>query len=481
MLCDVVSLNIWAKLAYMKSFIIASSMLFIGIASMFTQSEMNLTFNAPDKVRSGESFILDVDVDKGDISTYAKLQLDLPEGFTAELLEGEGGTFTFYDQTLKLIWIALPSQPKFNIKFKINTPNEVAGKFSFSGKVSYVMDGARKSIELTTPEFMVDPNVSTTAPITAAAGTTGTSLSVKSDDEGASISVKRSIKETQVQPGGNFLVELKVEKNMVSGVGKIIENIPEGFTASSVENNGAIFSQNGNQVKFLWAVLPAEDEFTVSYKVHVDESVSGNKVLDGNMSYLQGSDTRKHLIPSSAIEISGGTVATLDPVTSPTVADEPAADVASDVAAVDADEPAEDASDDIADQTSTDVNDQTTAGANTNEAEAEGTTDADNDVATTSNAHQVNYRVQICALRKKKSTDYFVTNHNVSEQIYLSMHEGWHKYTVGDFKAYKNARDHREVVKAKNKIKGPFVTAYNAGTRITVQEALMITKDQWFQ
>lgn len=479
MLCDVVSLNIWAKLAYMKSFIIASSMLFIGIASMFTQSEMNLTFNAPDKVRSGESFILDVDVDKGDISTYAKLQLDLPEGFTAELLEGEGGTFTFYDQTLKLIWIALPSQPKFNIKFKINTPNEVAGKFSFSGKVSYVMDGARKSIELTTPEFMVDPNVSTTAPITAAAGTTGTSLSVKSDDEGASISVKRSIKETQVQPGGNFLVELKVEKNMVSGVGKIIENIPEGFTASSVENNGAIFSQNGNQVKFLWAVLPAEDEFTVSYKVHVDESVSGNKVLDGNMSYLQGSDTRKHLIPSSAIEISGGTVATLDPVTSPTVADEPAADVASDVAAVDADEPVEDASDDIADQTSTDVNDQTTAGANTTE--AEGTTDADNDVATTSNAHQVNYRVQICALRKKKSTDYFVTNHNVSEQIYLSMHEGWHKYTVGDFKAYKNARDHREVVKAKNKIKGPFVTAYNAGTRITVQEALMITKDQWFQ
>ena len=91
----------------------------------------------------------------------------------------------------------------------------------------------------------------------------------------------------------------------------------------------------------------------------------------------------------------------------------------------------------------------------------------------------MNYRVQICALRKKTETNYFVQNHNVKEKIYLNMHEGWHKYTVGDFKEYMSARDHRGTAKSKYKINGSFVTAYNDGSRITVQEALMITKDKW--
>ena len=61
------------------------------------------------------------------------------------------------------------------------------------------------------------------------------------------------------------------------------------------------------------------------------------------------------------------------------------------------------------------------------------------------------------------------------------MHQGWHKYTVGKFSIYKGARNYREIIKNQHKIKGPFVTAYNNGTRITVQEALMISKDQWVQ
>jgi hypothetical protein len=46
---------------------------------------------------------------------------------------------------------------------------------------------------------------------------------------------------------------------------------------------------------------------------------------------------------------------------------------------------------------------------------------------------------------------------------------------------YKGARNYREIIKDQHKIEGPFVTAYNNGTRITVQEALMISKDQWVQ
>jgi hypothetical protein len=58
------------------------------------------------------------------------------------------------------------------------------------------------------------------------------------------------------------------------------------------------------------------------------------------------------------------------------------------------------------------------------------------------------------------------------------MHDGWFKFTVGGWGTYADARSKRDELAPYN-LPGPFVTAYNSGTRITVQEALMITKQSW--
>ena len=62
----------------------------------------------------------------------------------------------------------------------------------------------------------------------------------------------------------------------------------------------------------------------------------------------------------------------------------------------------------------------------------------------------------------------------------IENHEGWVKYTTGEFNEYKTARNKREAL-FKHKFPGPFVTAYNNGERITVQEALMTSKQDWVQ
>lgn len=56
------------------------------------------------------------------------------------------------------------------------------------------------------------------------------------------------------------------------------------------------------------------------------------------------------------------------------------------------------------------------------------------------------------------------------------------KYVTGRFGSYSEARDQRVgYVAAGHQFPGPFVTAYNNGDRMTVQEALLLSNQKWVQ
>ncbi|HPJ51731.1 MAG TPA: hypothetical protein PLF80_02245, partial [Flavobacteriales bacterium] len=92
----------------------------------------------------------------------------------------------------------------------------------------------------------------------------------------------------------------------------------------------------------------------------------------------------------------------------------------------------------------------------------------------------VNFKVQITAAHREVGADYFRERHRYSGDFGIERHEGWIKYVTGKFPDYRAARDQREAfVRAGHRFPGPFVTAYDQGRRITVQEALMISNQQW--
>ncbi|MGY8953559.1 MAG: hypothetical protein ACKVJP_09380, partial [Flavobacteriales bacterium] len=94
----------------------------------------------------------------------------------------------------------------------------------------------------------------------------------------------------------------------------------------------------------------------------------------------------------------------------------------------------------------------------------------------------VKYRVQIAAGANVVDAVYFDQRHKFEAAFNIENHQGWVKYTTGSHSTYKDARDSREVISsAGHEFDGPFVTAYNDGTRITVQEALMISSQKWFK
>ncbi|RPG79275.1 MAG: hypothetical protein CBC95_005145 [Crocinitomicaceae bacterium TMED135] len=92
--------------------------------------------------------------------------------------------------------------------------------------------------------------------------------------------------------------------------------------------------------------------------------------------------------------------------------------------------------------------------------------------------NNIDYKVQILAGHKIVNSSYFAAKFNFKENYEIESHMGWIKYTVGNHSEYKKARDSRNELK-NHEFPGPFVSAYNYGERISVQEALILSKQSW--
>ncbi len=437
----------------------------------FGDTPVTISANFPKSANVATEFTAEIKINKGSIVGFAKLQLEVPQGFTVKELDSKTGNFSFATNIAKIIWTSMPSDQEFSVKFAISADASAAGAKTIASKFSYVSNNNKEVIEMTPVEIMIgdgsttpvattstppaETTSSTTPPVTETtpAATSSTQSFDNPTEPNSNIICARNI-----TPGANaneYNVEVKIKKGGIKGFAKYQEMLPAGFNAKGDKLNGSSFSVSDGKLKFVWVSLPTDDELVVSYVLEKTASASADAKLDnGEFSYLENDQSKKVKMPIDALGNStpAAVAKVTEPTPTPTVATEP-------VSAVATSEPVK------TEPTTTTEPVATAAEPKTTVAKKEGS---------------VVYNVQIGAFNNAIQSEVLAKKFNISENIKSEMAQGFNKFMVGNFNEYKEARSHRENIKQKG-CSSAFVVAYNGAKRITVQEALMITSQKWFK
>lgn len=436
----------------------------------FGDTPVTVTGSFPKSAKIATEFVSEIKINKGNVGGFAKLQLEVPQGFTVKELESKGGNFSFATNIAKIIWTSTPSDAEFTVKFTISADASAAGSKVITSKFSFVNNNNKEVVEMTPAEIMIGdapaetPVVSSTQPenVTPVATTTTTETTPVTSTPSASfdnhaepnsnISCSRAI--TNGPSANSYNIEVRIKKGDIKGFAKFQEVLPAGYTAKGDKTNGSSFSVSDGKLKFVWVSLPTDNELVVSYILEkTDANAADAKLDNGEFSYLENDQSKKVKLSTDVVntKTTPDVVKTETPVQTPTVAAEPTTQ-----AVVATTEP---------------VKTETTS--------SEPVKTQTKEVVAKKEGNVV-YNVQIGAFRNAIQSDVLSKKFNITETIKSEMADGYSKFMVGNFNEYKEARSHREQVKQKG-CNSAFVVAYNGSKRITVQEALMITSQKWFK
>lgn len=113
--------------------------------SMFGQ--VTLTTNMPSSLSSGSNTDIEVKINKGSIANFAKYQMDVPVGVTISEVDSKSGNFTFENNRAKIVWVSVPSDAEFTLKFKVAVSSSAPAEGAVIQKFYFLENGAKKEVE----------------------------------------------------------------------------------------------------------------------------------------------------------------------------------------------------------------------------------------------------------------------------------------------------------------------------------------------
>ncbi len=427
--------------------------IFAVILKILVQGDISVVVDAPSEVTAGNEFEVQVTVNKGDLESFSRLLQNLPAGLTATSVTTSNANFDFNDKKARFIWISMPKESQFLVSYKIKVDPRLKGTFSINGKFSYIEDNERRSVNVESASITILPSPNVDPSLI---------VDIKDYEKLVVPYIKPALGEPQIacirqQPiketDGSYTVTLLVNKERKERFAKIEEIIPKGYRVQAIKERDAIFTYKKNTAKFLWMNLPASSFFIVSYKLVPFNKFIEEPQLTGKFSYLEEAKTVSIDILQTGEDLAQ--ITTVDQLNT-LIAGLSSMPLASN----------ENQIEDVVEKVVTTPvpKHKRTNGKYLLEPE-EG----------------IYYRVQLAAGHEPVNVRRYFRKYKLDKEVRKEEHEGWIKYSLGSFSEYKQARDYRVHIWNTTEIDDAFVSAYNNGSRITVQEALMIANQKWYK
>ena len=463
-------------------------LIFINIIGflLFTILNINdvvITHTTAKEIAIGQAVEVNLIINKNNFSGPGRLRLDLSqaEGITVKENMSDGSSFTFKDNEVLFIWYDLPSDKSIVISYTIIAKENTNGIKKIAGDFSFINDNERKQLEVPALIFKVNSELV---------------ANENFKENNSSTNSVRSIEKLE----NEYIVTVKTNINNHKGFARIKEELPKDFNAEEIETAGSIFKNTDGYAKFIWTNLSDSiNEIIVKYKI------SNNKGLDTNFT-ISGVFSSEKLISegyNSGIKIPVTEYIPFKEITENTEIDTTGAentvqeDIKQDTLLelfsnnelnteenlVDPKDTEELENETIAQIDIDSIEDvfkseKTEVKQNKEEIVGKKIEVVKNIISTKKVNNNVDYKVQILAGHRIISKKQVSNQFNYNGDYALETHDGWIKYTVGSNSMYSDARDSRNELKIYN-FPGPFVTAYNYGERISVQEALILTSQNW--
>lgn len=451
-------------------------------------ANVTLRMEAPAEVVAGSEFEVRIFINKGDLESFSRFQQVIPSGLTASQVESSNADFSFEDKRVRLIWLRLPRQEEFELVYRIKVDERLKGTFELKGKFSYIQDNERKSISVPEKSVYIQPSPTIDPALIVDISEFEEKVIQPIPHFAAGSENIACIRQKPYlgTSGNEYIVNLLINKENREKFAKIEEEVPPGFTASDIERKDAIFTFKNGTAKYLWMNLPQESFFMVTYRlIPTDPSKGIVPKLTGKFSFLDGEKTVVIDVLETDQDVKNLTRDQLLAMI-PELKNKPAPvaiipDETKEVTPVEVkvEEPVVEEKPGIEEKPLAEKKPQVIKSENNKTRDYK---ELKNNLPYLLEPESgIYYRVQLAAGHKPVDIKHYFKKFNLDREVRKEYHEGWHKYSVGSFNVYKEARDYRIHIWNSTDITDAFVSAYNDGKRITVQEALMIANQQWYK
>jgi len=119
----------------------------MALGTNFLIGQVKITSNLPSSLGSNSNTDVEVKINKGLIANFAKYQMDVPAGVTVAEVDSKAGNFTFENNRAKIVWVSVPSDAEFTLKFKINVSSSAPAEGAVVQKFYFLENGAKKEVE----------------------------------------------------------------------------------------------------------------------------------------------------------------------------------------------------------------------------------------------------------------------------------------------------------------------------------------------